>query len=272
MLELVDTHCHIQSSDTSLQGEGHTQKLWKDAGNPSGDELVTAAREAGVTRLVCVGCTLPDSRLVADFVKDRERCWASIGIHPHEAKHYVGDSPALNKFAVLAGLPKVIAVGECGLDYYYNHSPKADQIKILKFQIELAIRHGLPLIFHVREAFDDFWPVFDGYKGLRGVLHSYTDSPASLEEAMKRGLYIGVNGIATFNKNPELREVHKKIPLDKLVLETDSPFLTPHPHRGKINQPKYVLGVADFLARLRGESIEELAAATTANARELFGI
>ena len=270
-MELVDTHCHIQSIGVG-RGERITRELWAKEPGLTGDKVVAGANEAGVTRLICVGCDLADSQLAMDFAQNRENCWASIGIHPHEAKHYAGNSQKLDDFAVLASKAKVVAVGECGFDFYYNHSPKAAQADVLKFQMELALKHDLPMIFHVREAFDEFWPVFDSYSGVRGVLHSYTDSAANLAKAMERGLYVGVNGIATFAKNPAQLEVYKAIPLEKLVLETDSPFLSPHPHRGSINEPKRLVEVARFLAGLRGEKLEDLAATTTANARKLFGI
>ncbi|HEY5442464.1 MAG TPA: TatD family hydrolase [Candidatus Saccharimonadales bacterium] len=275
-MELVDTHCHIQSSDTQAVGEEYTQQLWRKNGNPSGDDLVRGAQAAGVTRLICVGCTLEDSQLAIDFASPRSGCWASIGIHPHEARHYAGaaNADALIDFAALAHADKVVAVGECGLDFYYDHSPKEAQVEVLRFQLELALGADLPVIFHVREAFDEFWPIFDEFNGhgLRGVLHSYTDSAVNLAKALERGLYLGVNGIATFAKNPDQLTVYRDIPLDKLLLETDAPFLTPHPHRGSINEPKRIATVAEFLAGLRGEELEELARATTANARQLFDI
>lgn len=272
-MELVDTHCHIQSIGSDI-GEEMTQKLWAKADGLTPDGVVADAVKHGVTRLICVGCDVEDSKLAVDFVEQRDNCWASIGIHPHEAKRFVGaeTSSKLAAFASLAVQPKVVAVGECGLDFYYNHSPKVDQIKALEFQIELAIAADLPLIFHVREAFDDFWPIFDQYEGLRGVLHSFTDSAENLAKGIERGLYIGVNGIATFAKDDALLEVYKSIPLERLVLETDAPFLSPKPHRNDINEPKTVGAIADFLAELRGEDRAVLAAATTANARKLFGI
>ena len=130
----------------------------------------------------------------------------------------------------------------------------------------------MPLIFHVREAFEDFWSVFDKYSGVRGVLHSYTDSAENLANAMERNLYIGINGIATFAKEPQLLAVYKNIPLEKLLLETDAPFLTPTPYRGSINEPKRLGAVAGFMAELHGLDYTKLAAATTANARKLFAI
>lgn len=271
MSELLDTHCHIQSAGQS-DGEAATRSLWAKAPELTGDQIVADAGAAGVTRLMCVGCDLADSRLAVDFVKSRKNCYASIGIHPHEAQHYSDEPAKLGAFAGLAGQPKVVAIGECGLDYHYNHSPKDAQIEVFKFQIELAMKYDLPLIFHVREAFDDFWPLFDTYQRLRGVLHSFTDTSANLQKGLERGLYIGVNGIATFTKDQALLEAYKSIPLDRLVLETDAPFLTPTPYRGTINEPKRVGEIAEWVAKLRGENRDVLARATTSNARQLFGI
>ena len=271
MMELVDTHCHIQSAGNAA-GERTTREIWAKDSVISAEKLVANATESGVTKLVCVGCDLEDSQLAVDFVQNHPSCWASIGLHPHEAQHYVDDQTKRDNFATLAVSPKVIAIGECGLDYFYEHSPRDAQIMVLKFQIELAIEHNLPLIFHVREAFDDFWPILDEYESIRGVLHSYTDTQANLDKALERGLYIGVNGIATFAKSQSQLDVYRAVPLQKLLLETDAPFLTPTPYRGTINQPKRVGTIAEFVASLRGESLEQLAAATTQNAHDLFGI
>ncbi|MDB5169751.1 MAG: TatD family deoxyribonuclease [Candidatus Saccharibacteria bacterium] len=269
-MEFVDTHCHIQSAGQSA-GERSTRELWSKAPELTGDQLVVNAAAAGVTRLICVGCDLEDSQLAIDFAQGHDYCWASIGIHPHEAALH-GDK--LEAFAALAEQPKVVAIGECGLDYYYEHSPREDQIAVLKFQLELAIKTGLPVIFHVREAFNDFWPIFDSFPAgsIRGVLHSFTDSQSNVDEAVKRGLYLGVNGIATFAKNPAQLDVYRSIPADHLLLETDAPFLTPVPFRGKVNEPKQITTVAEFLASLRGVSLEELAQITTSNAHTLFDV
>lgn len=268
-MDFVDTHCHIQSAGLK-KGERSTRELWAKSGLQSG-ELVAAAEAVGVTRLICVGCDSADSRLAIDFANQHKNCYASTGIHPHEAQHYASESK-LSSFAALANQPKVIAIGECGLDYYYNHSPKADQSTVLKFQIELALKNELPIIFHVREAFDDFWPIFDSYSGVRGVLHSFTGAEDDARKAQERGLYIGVNGIATFTKDHAQLEVYRTIPLEKLLLETDAPFLAPKPYRGTTNEPKHVATIAEFLAKLRGANLQELATVTTHNARQLFGL
>lgn len=258
MIELTDTHCHIQFPNYGL--------------NP--DEVIADAEADGVTRLLCVGTDLEDSKRAINFVQDRANCWATIGLHPHEGSVYAKDEAALKEFAALATRPKVVGIGETGLDYYYQHSPKADQRKILEFQLELAIQQQLPCVFHVREAFTDFWTIVDKYQSkkqpLRGVIHSFSAGEKELAEIVRRDYYVGLNGIMTFTKNADQLAAAKAVPLNRLLLETDAPFLTPTPFRGKICQPKYARVTAEFLANLRGESLADLAQASTDNARELF--
>jgi TatD DNase family protein len=270
---LFDTHCHIQSVGQH-GGERTTRELWAKAGDSSVDEVIERAHEADVWQMICVGCDLEDSKLAVECAEDREGLYASIGIHPHEAQHFVGQKPLLDEFAALVARPKVVAVGETGLDYFYEHSPKAAQLEILRFQIELALQHNVAMIFHVREAFDDFWPIFESYPSgsIRGVLHSFTDSSENMRRAVNHGLYIGVNGIATFARDEQMRVMYGTIPLESLLLETDSPFLTPVPHRGSINEPKHIRGIAEFLETIRGESQQKLAEATTKNAKALFRV
>lgn len=268
---LVDTHCHIQSAGLA-EGERTTRELWARAGDISVDDIVARARAAGVQQMICVGCDLEDSRLAVECVKSRENLYASIGIHPHEAQHFANQPAKLDEFAALATAEKVVAVGECGLDFFYTHSPRADQIAVLELQMQLAMDHNLPLIFHVREAFDDFWPVFGNFKGLRGVLHSFTDNLSNMEHAVSKGLYIGVNGIATFAKSESQLAMYKAIPRENLVLETDAPFLTPVPFRGTICEPKHIALTAGFLADLRGDTASNLADTTTQNAKNLFNL
>ena len=270
-MNLVDTHCHIQSVGQAT-GERSTRELWAKAGDTSLDEVIRRAHEHDVRQMICVGCDLEDSKLAVEAAPNRDGLYASIGIHPHEAQHFVGKQSLLDSFAGLVDRPKVIAVGETGLDYFYEHSPKEAQIAVLKFQIELAIKHDLALIFHVREAFDDFWPIFESYPAgsIRGVLHSFTDSLENMQRAVDHGLYIGVNGIATFAREEKMRVMYRTIPLESLLLETDSPFLTPVPHRGSINEPKHIRVIAEFLETIRGESQQKLAEATTQNAQALF--
>ncbi len=270
-VNFVDTHCHIHEAGTNTAGDQFVRDKWAKSGITDSAPLIREAAEAGVTRLICVGCTLRDSELAIDLASKQPTCWASIGIHPHEAKDHL-ELVVQRAFAELVKKPKVVAIGECGLDYYYNHSDKPDQIKLLEFQLELAQKRNLPLIFHIREAFRDFWPVFDQYRGLIGVVHSFSSDRRDLEQILSRGLYVGLNGIMTFTKSAEQLEAAKAIPLDKLLLETDAPFLTPAPERGTICQPKHIVRTAEFLAGLRDETTAEIASATTQNACDLFSI
>jgi TatD DNase family protein len=250
---LVDTHCHIHEANYAL-----------DIG-----DVMQRAHHQGVAKMICVGTSEESSREAVMFAAQHDHVSAALGVHPHDTKDgYDG----LAK--ILASDPaNVVAIGEIGLDYFYTHSPREVQIKALQQQIELALAHDLPVIFHVREAFDDFWPIFDNYEGkIRGVLHSFTDSQANMEAAIERGLYIGINGISTFTKDEAQKEMFASIPLDRLLLETDAPFLTPVPFRGKVNEPAFVRQVAEHHAKIRGLSLDELATATTANAHALFAL
>ena len=254
--EIFDTHCHIQFDDYGL--------------DPA--DVIESARLAGVTRMMSVGCSLHDSQQAIEMASKYDNVWASIGLHPHEASRYVDDESAIQSFRGIANSPKVVAIGETGLDYFYNHSSKEDQKKMLRLQLDIASQHDLALIFHIREAFDDFWEIFDTYKGIRGVVHSFTAGPKELAQVLERGLYVGLNGIITFTKNIEQLEAIKSMPLQSILLETDAPFLTPVPLRGTICSPEHARLTADFLAKLRDESIELVASVTTQNALNLFRI
>ena len=269
--EFVDTHCHIHEAGLDTAGDQFVRNKWAKSGITDPKPLIQGAVDAGVTRLICVGCTLSDSELAIKLAQKEQNCWASIGIHPHEAKDHL-DKDTQKAFALLANEQKVVAIGECGLDYYYNHSEKPDQIKLLEFQLDLAKKYDLPLIFHIREAFDDFWPIFDQFEGLRGVVHSFSSDTHDLEQILSRSLYVGLNGIMTFTKDQQQLDAAKAIPLHNLLLETDAPFLTPAPERGTICQPKHVVQTAEFLAGLRDEDVAEIAKATTLNACNLFSM
>lgn len=249
---LTDTHCHIHEANYPLD---------------IGDTL-TRARQAGVSRLICVGTDNHTSEEAVRFAENHDDVWASVGAHPHDAKDGFDTVGRLVKEAPR----KLVAIGEIGLDYFYTHSPRQTQLAALEAQLQLAIDHELPVIFHVREAFDDFWPVFDNFNGVMGELHSFTDSAENLEKALNRGLYVGINGISLFTKDEAQKAVFDQIPLEKLLLETDAPFLTPPPHRGKVNEPAYVRHVAEYHAKRRGVELEHLARATSANATTLFSL
>lgn len=246
----VDTHCHIHESDYPL--------------DPA--EVIERAEKAEVTKMICVGTSVESSRAAIQFAHGTDNLFASIGVHPHDTK----DGYAIDQLA--GGSQNIVAVGEIGLDYYYTNSPKEVQVKALKTQIVVALKYNLPIIFHVRDAFDDFWPIFDQYPGIRGELHSFTDSKENLDKALERGLYIGVNGISTFTKDEAQQAMYDAIPLDRMLLETDAPFLTPTPFRGTVNEPAYVRNVAEYHAKRRGISVDEVAKVTTANAHTLFAL
>ncbi|MDB5165766.1 MAG: putative Uncharacterized deoxyribonuclease YabD [Candidatus Saccharibacteria bacterium] len=248
---LVDTHCHIHESNYPL-----------DIG-----DVMKHAHGSGVSKLICVGTSEQSSLEAVAFAAQHEQCYATVGVHPHDAKD------GYRKIAELVQANKdVVAIGEIGLDYFYTHSPREVQITALETQLQLARDNNLPVIFHVREAFDDFWPILDNFSGMRGELHSFTDSYDNLAKGLERGLFIGVNGISTFTKDMEQQKTYDQIPLDKLLLETDAPFLTPVPHRGKVNQPAYVRVIAEYHAKRRHISLKEIAVATTINATALFAL
>jgi len=246
----IDTHCHIHESDYTLDITATLQH----------------AHDNHVDQIMCVGTNLDSSRRAIEFAQKHTEAFATIGVHPHDTKDGWEELSGL----IAPGL--IVAVGEIGLDYFYNHSPRATQIKALEWQIELALKNNLPIIFHVRDAFDDFWPIFDNFNGIRGELHSFTDKRLHLDEGLKRDLYIGVNGISTFTKDKAQQELFASIPLSSLLLETDAPFLTPAPFRGMVNEPAYIKDIAIAQAQQRGLEIEEIARRTTANARALFSL
>lgn len=250
---LVDTHAHIHQKDYRLDPK----------------TVLANAKAAGVELILCVGTDADDSELAINLAAKHASCMATVGLHPHDAK--LG-AKAYAKLKKLAKKPQVVAVGECGLDYFYEHSPKSAQVEALHEQIQLGLEQGLPFIFHVRDAFEDFFSIIDQYQNIRGVVHSFSSTQQQLAQILKRGLYVGLNGIMTFTKDQQQLEAAKAVPTDKLLLETDSPFLTPTPYRGTVNQPANVVVVAEFLANLRDETFEELAEATTTNAHNLFGI
>lgn len=252
-IEFVDTHCHLQFD--------------KLAGNV--EQVIASAKNAGVTRLICVGTTLADSQKAIEYAGKYENVWATVGIHPHEAKAVNLQGGTL-KIEKLLKMPKVVAVGEIGLDFYKNYSPKTGQEKIFRLQIEMGLDTGLPYIFHVREAWDDFWRILDSYNNLRGVVHSFSASQTQLDQALNRGLYIALNGIMTFTTDKEQLVAAKKVPKNRLLLETDAPFLAPKPDRGQTCEPKHVRDIAEFLAKLRQEDVKNLATYTTRNATDLF--
>lgn len=256
LLELIDCHCHIHDPS-------YGKKL-------ATDEVIKRAVKAGVKQMICVGTSLVDSQNAVNFVQNQTNCFASVGIHPHEASQTIEITDWQQQLTLLSRRPKVVAIGEIGLDFYYRHSPSQTQIELLEKQLELAVKTKLPVIFHVRQAFREFWPIFDNFPGIRGVIHSFSATSTELKPALKRQLFIGLNGIMTFTKDPQQLAAAKLIPNDRLILETDAPFLTPAPFRGIICEPKHLVTTAQFLADLRGQDFADLAYATSTNAQNLF--
>lgn len=265
-MTFTDTHCHIHESDYE---------------DPEGAYI--RAMEAGIARLLCVGTDEHTSQEAVEFVSGRDNTWASVGLHPHDASNgvnAVGILEELIKKDRVDRTGKIVAVGECGLDYFYDNSPRQQQIEMLRAQLDLASRYDVPVIFHVRDAknsedssvWTDFWPIFDSFKGLRGVLHSFTDNMSNLSEGLSRGLLVGVNGIATFAGNDQQQEMYASIPLESLVLETDAPFLTPVPHRGTANEPAYITHIAQYISQKKNIPFDELSEVTERNAKRLFDI
>lgn len=273
---IVDTHAHLQFRRRESESESADTQAGSFA--TSFDDLADVlerAHEAGVTQIINVGVTPEDSRAALRLAQDKQwsadktgvKLYATAGIHPHEAG--LGDQ-ALDLIHDMA--EDVVAIGECGLDYFRNVVPQDLQEHMLRAQIEIALEYNLPAIFHVRDAWDDFFRILEDYAQLRGVIHSFTGHTQEVQQALKHPgeLYFGLNGIMTFTKDDAQLEAVRAMPRERVLLETDCPFLAPAPYRGKRNEPAYLPAVADVLATLQGVSVEELAQVTTANANELF--
>jgi len=252
---LIDTHSHV-----------HFQEF-----RPELDTILDHAHAAGVEKILTVGCNDTDSAEAVAVARAHQNLWATVGLHPHDADR---GYEALEEIARLAEFDKVVAIGECGLDNFRSQTTPEDQERALRFQIELGLERDLPMIFHVRDAFPQFFAILDEYRGdgVRGLVHCFTAGMPELEGSLERGLSIALNGIMTFTKDPAQLDAAKAVPLDRLVLETDCPFLAPVPLRGKRNEPANIVHTAKFLAQLRGEALEDLETATTQNAEKLFQI
>lgn len=257
-LDLIDSHAHIQGPE--FAGDLH--------------EVVDRARAAGVVKIVIVGgagdlSSNDDAIAVAHSFPG---LFATVGMHPHDAKDV--NHADLKRLAELAADPKVVAVGETGLDFYYDHSPRELQTKIFAQFIQMARETELPLIVHDRDAHREIAGLLksEGEGDLRGVIHCFTGDYGAAKAFLDLGFYISFSGIVTFKNAGPLREVAQKLPLDRLLVETDSPYLTPAPHRGKRNEPAFVRLVAETIASVREIPLEDVIHATSRNAHALFGI
>lgn len=234
------------------------------------DKVIQEALSSGITHIVQSCDNLNEVKKNLTLTKNYENLYSSVGIHPHEAKTW-NDMSAIT-IKQYTKEKKVIAIGETGLDFYYNYSPKDTQIKVFREQIKIAKEVLLPLIIHTRDAFKEAIEILKKEKADCGVFHCFTGDLESTKEILKLGFYISFSGILTFKNAAYLREAAKEIPLEKTLIETDCPFLAPVPFRGKRNEPKFVRYVAEELARIHNSSTEEIGEVTSENAKRLFGI
>ena len=242
----TDSHCHVPFPGI-------------------GTEVIEEARAAGVTRLIDVGTDARQSASAIAVAQRTEGVWATVGLHPHDA------SEGVDSILHLLGAEKVVAVGECGLDYHYDHSPRPVQRDVFAAQIALAREHGLALVIHTREAWDDTFDIL-GAAGVpdRTVFHCFTGGPDEARRALDLGAYLSFSGIVTFRTAGDLREAAALCPLERLLVETDAPYLAPVPHRGRPNQPAYLPLVGAAVAEAKGVDVAEVEAATWASAAAVF--
>lgn len=253
---LIDTHAHLDFPEFS------------------GDlpAVLDRAGKKGVQEVVTIGIDLDSSHRAIELAGTYSEIYATVGIHPHGAREL--DDAILERLENLAGNERVVAIGEIGLDYYRDRQPRPIQKRCLEQQIELACATGLPAVFHIREAFDDFLKIVKGYcSRLRGgVLHCFSGDWKIARIFLDMGFTLSIPGTVTFPKAHEQQEVARLAPLDRIVVETDCPYLAPVPFRGKVNEPAYVYYTAQKIAELRGCPFEEVARQTTSNAHAIFGV
>jgi TatD DNase family protein len=252
MTSFIDTHCHLDILESTPE------------------ETIIEAKQAGVQRMVTIAVDEPSLDFVSSTVQEFPAVYGSVGFHPHDASKLT--KSLLQKIRQLAEEQhKLIAIGEIGLDYHYMNSPAEIQQQAFRKQLQLAVELNLPVILHSREAETDTLNILQEFPvPSHGVAHSFTSSIEMARTLVEMGWYLGINGIVTFKNAEDLRKVVRWLPLDRLLLETDSPFLAPIPFRGKPNKPAHIPAIATFIAELREISLEELAQQTTANAQRLF--
>jgi len=250
---LVDSHCHLNFPEFK-----------EDL-----DTVIENAREHGIGHMLTVNTRLSESLAIQAIAEKYSNIFCSVGVHPHDSKDY-NDSSLMERLAMHANHPKVVALGETGLDYYYNNSDQAAQIDCFKMHLEAGLKLDLPVIIHTRDADEDTIGCLDQYSGTKGVFHCFSGSSEFAKRGLDRGLYISFSGIITFKKADELREAVKYVPLDRILVETDSPFLAPLPHRGRRNEPAFTRYVAQLVAQIKKVPFEEVAQTTTENFFKLF--
>ncbi|NLJ68934.1 MAG: TatD family hydrolase [Firmicutes bacterium] len=253
-MELIDTHCHL--NDPRFESDL--------------PEVIQRARSAGVTELVNIGYDLDSSRKGIELAALYSGLKTTVGIHPHDAD--TADEAALAELAKLAGAESVAAIGEIGLDYYYDNSPRELQRLAFRRQMELAKEMDLPVVIHSRSAAQETLEILQEFAPLRGIMHCFSGSFETAQICMDLGLYIAFGGAITFKNADRLRGVAARVPLERTVLETDCPYLSPEPWRGRRNEPAYLVSVLAKLAELKQVSEAEAARITTVNARNVFGL
>jgi TatD DNase family protein len=251
----IDSHAHLEMKE--FDGDR--------------DTVLGRAAEAGLTAIITVGTSIPDCKMAVDLARLHRPVYAAIGIHPHEVKAI--DAGTYDVLRVLAQQEKVVAIGEIGLDFFHDHSPREVQLRRFAEQLDLALELDLPVIIHDREAHAETLRILQQRKGrLRGVLHCFSGDAAMARECLSLGFYLSVAGPVTYRKADQLRVVAREIPVDRLLIETDAPYLAPQPWRGKRNEPAYVAETARCLAEIRGMAAGDLERVTEENARRLFGL
>lgn len=252
---LIDSHAHLELAP-----------LVKDVPG-----VVERAKQAGVKAVVCVGIDLEDAKNAAAIAKDHQEVFLVVGFHPHNADS-VTDS-LLSEMEQMAKGPKVVGYGEIGLDYFRNHSSKDNQVSVFKEQLNLAKHLEKPVVIHLRDAYHEGLDTLERFAPFKakGVIHCFSGTWDDAKRALDLGFYISIPGTVTYKKNDELRSIVAKIPADRLILETDCPFLAPEPLRGKTNEPALMVHTAQKVAEIRGMTFKELAGQTCENTLSLFG-
>ena len=254
-MSLIDSHCHLDFPEFA----------------PELDEVVARARAAGLERMVTISTRVRQAGRLVEIAERFPEVFFTVGTHPHHA----AEEPEVDAAAIraLAAHPKCVGIGEAGLDYHYDHAPRDLAARVFRAQIGLARELGLPLVIHAREADDDVAAILREEMAIgafTAVLHCFTSSRALAMTGLELGLYVSFSGVLTFKTSAALREIAAEIPLDRVLVETDAPYLAPVPHRGKRNEPSFVVETAKVLAATRGVDFETLAAATRANTLRLF--
>ncbi len=251
--ELTDSHCHLESLENPV-------------------EACERARSAGISRIIAIANDEPTYRRSRELKSDAVELYTTLGTHPHEALTY-DEEHWIKLFEHEQS--NICAVGECGLDYFYDHAPKDCQQKVFEHQLEVALKIQKPVVVHVRDSFDDTLAIIRPYaeKGVQGVVHCFTGSVNEIKLILDLGWYVGFTGIITFGASAEpIREAVQVCPLDRLLIETDSPYLAPKPYRGKPNEPAFVVEVAKKVSVLKRVALEEICAATHQNTEKLFNL